>query len=354
MKKILVIHSSGVMSGAEVLSKDIYENLKDKYSFYFFIPELESKSKFACDSTIFYPKKDNLFNRIKTLKIYIKNIKPEIIQAHGTRAAFLVKILLLTTRKNFKFIYTIHGFHIAHRKGIIPKIMLFVENLTNFLFVDYLIAVGVDDYNIIRKNSWSKKDIFLIKNGVNSPTQKIDREIEKIRNQTKFLILTICRLHYQKDVQTLIKAFNNLDKNIKLVIIGDGPERKSLEVLASKNRDNIIFLGNKENASSLIHYFDAFVLSTHWEGLPLVILEAMLSKVLVIGSDVHGVSELIEDNETGILFKEGNILELKGKIINILENKEKFGPLKEKAFCIAENEYSIKKMIENYENLYNN
>jgi glycosyltransferase involved in cell wall biosynthesis len=230
---------------------------------------------------------------------------------------------------------------------------LFIEHLTNFIFVDSLVCVGSDDYNLVRKKSWFKKNIVLIKNGVAAPNAKTDIEIEKIRAQNDFLVLTICRLHYQKDIETLIKSFSSLTEKAILVIIGDGPQRRSLEAIAGKNKDKIIFLGNKENASSLIHYFDVFVLATHWEGLPLVILEAMLANVITVGSDVHGVRELIKNNETGFLFKEGDVSALSDKIKEAFYDTEKCRRLAKKAFLIAEEEYSIVNMIRGYKKTYN-
>lgn len=353
MKRILVVHSSGAKSGGEMISQYIYKYLKDLYSFSFFIPVLKEKSKFDCDASIFYPKEDNIFQTIRELRNCLKNLKPDIVNAHGTRAALFVKLALLTTKKRSKFIYTIHGFHVAHKKGLVNKIILFIENLTNFIFVDSLVCVGLDDYNLVREKSWTKKEVVLINNGVETPIQKSDEEIEKLREQNKFLILTICRLHYQKDVQTLIKSLSYIDQDVKLVIIGDGPQKEELKSLAENNKDKIIFLGNREDASTLIHYFDSFVLSTHWEGLPLVILEAMLSNVLVIGSNVHGVKELIKDNETGLLFKEKNALELAEKIKESFLDTEKRKDIVSKAFSMAKEKYSVSNMVKRYEDLYN-
>ena len=310
-------------------------------------------SKFICDADIFYHKSGGIFGIIKELRNCLKDVRPDIVHAHGTRAALLVKIALLTMKKKFKFIYTIHGFHIAHKKGIAQKIVLFIEHLTNFIFVDSLVCVGLDDYNLLREKSWSKKNIILINNGVEAPLPKRDEKIERIREQSKFMILAICRLHYQKDLKTLIEAVSCLDEDAKLIIIGDGPQRAELMDFSKRYGGRIVFLGNQDNASSLIHYFDSFVLSTHWEGLPLVILEAMLSRVLVIGSDVHGVRELIEDNKDGFLFKEGDVLGLAEKIKESFHDNEKRKNILNNAFIMAKEKYSIGNMIEGYRNIYN-
>ena len=75
------------------------------------------------------------------------------------------------------------------------------------------------------------------------------------------------------------------------------------------------------NFKDLIVKTDVFVLSTHYEGLPLVICEAMASKTPVIGTDVIGVNEIIVNNETGLLVKENDIVDLANKIMELRKNK---------------------------------
>lgn len=355
MKKILLVHSSGVMSGGENISYYIYKHLKDDFIFSFFIPTSKNKSNFFINEiNIYYSKKNNLFNKIKSLSKCIRQIQPDIVHVHGTRAALLVKLVLLFKRKNFKFIYTIHGFHVAHKKGLKNKLILLIENFSN-IFVDCLICVGSEDYDLVINNSIKKKSVVLINNGVIEPIPNINTELELIKNKSNFLILTICRLHYQKDVATLIRAVSLFKKDVTLIIIGDGPQRKELENLARNVlTDNIIFLGNIKNASSLIHYADSFILSTYWEGLPLVLLEAMLSRVLVVASNVHGVRSLIKDGETGFLFKKGDYIDLVKKIKQSLcFNKERLNIINN-AQDLVKKEYSINDMVKKYKDLYNN
>jgi len=352
MKKILVVHSSGANSGAEKISSIIHDHLSDSFSFSFFVPEMERKAKFGRKTETFYSTRRTIIGKAWELRKHLRRGKPEIIHAHGTRAALLIKIALLTAKKKFKFIYTIHGFHLAHRPGILFKLAMFMENLSNFIFVDAIVCVGSEDYCLVKKYSWSKKKVILIKNALGPSEPKEDAEIEKLRGRNNFLILTICRLHYQKDVMTLMDSLAYLPPGIKVVIIGDGPQRRMLENSAKSNIDKVLFLGDRDNAASLIHYFDCFVLSSHWEGRPLVILEAMLAKVLVIGSDVHGIRELIKDGETGFLFKEGDARGLSKKIIAAARDSGERGRIAEKAREMVVKEYPVDEMIRKYQKIY--
>lgn len=98
------------------------------------------------------------------------------------------------------------------------------------------------------------------------------------------------------------EAFN-LKLSFKCMIVGDGPERENLrrEVVEKGLQDNVIFTGFQSDAISYINAMDIFALPSENEGLPRVILEAMLMAKPVIACDVTGSAELVVDGETGFL-----------------------------------------------------
>ena len=121
-----------------------------------------------------------------------------------------------------------------------------------------------------------------------------------------------------KDFTTLIRAFGELKKEErveeKLVIVGDGPDRKKLEGLVNEFEiRDVIFLGKKSNPYIWIRNSKLFVLSSKSEGFPTVLIEAKLLGCNILTSDYSGVMEIIEDKES--LFRVGNIEMLKEKIV---------------------------------------
>ena len=350
MQQLLVVHSSKTISGGEVISLNIHKKLKDLFNFSFFIPSsAESAQINIKDGALFFSKKNNILSIISGFKRTVRETNPCIVHAHGIRAAFIVKLFLLFNRKKFVFLYTIQGFHVAHKEGSKNKIIQIFEKVTNYLFVDKIICVGKDEFNLIKQKSITGHKLIIINNGIDEPEKNNDQEIENFCKNYDYNLTTVCRLHYQKDVETLIDTVKGLPKNISLTIIGSGPLEFKLKQLA-KGHKNILFT-HKDGASNLLHYFDIFILSTNWEGLPLVILESMLAKIPVIGSNVHGVKELLEDNN-GLLFKHRNIQDLKNKIIWLIENKDKKIEMINRAYGNAINNYSIDQMTKKYKNLY--
>lgn len=125
------------------------------------------------------------------------------------------------------------------------------------------------------------------------------------------VFVTAGRLVAQKDHATLIKAFATVVKRepAKLLVLGTGPLREELEALASSLgiAEHIDFLGFKENALPYFREADAFVLSSRYEGLGNVIVEAMRCGTPVITTDCHyGPSEIVENGDFGVLVPVGD------------------------------------------------
>jgi len=233
------------------------------------------------------------------------------------------------------------------------------EIFTNRIFVDYLICVGKDDYVLAKKlKLLSLNKLKLIENGINvEEFENIERGFlrNKFGLKDQKILVTICRLHYQKDVKTLIKAVNLLrNENLILFIVGDGPDRKNLEKLVDdlNLKGKVKFLGFQKEVKKILKDSDIFILSTRWEGLPIVVLEAWVSKVPVIVSNVHGIKSLIRDKEDGLLFEFGNEKNLAEKIKTLIENEELKEKLMNNGYLKVKNEYNLNKTIKQYKKLF--
>lgn len=124
------------------------------------------------------------------------------------------------------------------------------------------------------------------------------------------LIGTIGRLDAVKDQAGLITAFKLLRDSspdsgarLRLVIVGDGPERQRLEqqIAGLDLGDQVRLLGNREDVAALLAEWDLFVLSSVAEGMPNAVLEAMASGLPVVATRVGGVPEVVADGVTGAL-----------------------------------------------------
>lgn len=131
-----------------------------------------------------------------------------------------------------------------------------------------------------------------------------------------------------KDFDTLIKAWQALEQqniNLKLYILGDGSDKKNIEskIKNAGQEDRVILLGNIKNPYPWIKKSKMLIHSSKFEGLPTVLIEALiLNKVVISSNCVSGPKEILENGEIGYLYEVGDYNKLAELIIKNLENSE--------------------------------
>lgn len=158
-------------------------------------------------------------------------------------------------------------------------------------------------------------------------------------------LVFVGRLDYQKNIYALLEALSCSD--IILDVVGDGPLRGQLELASAKFQTRAIFHGRLPH-ESLPHIFeaaDAFVLSSHYEGHPKSLLEAMAAGLPVIGTDVPGISECIDDGTTGLLCPP-TVEGLRAAITKLAQDRDLRTRLGEAARSHAINHYSLDTIVE--------
>lgn len=167
-----------------------------------------------------------------------------------------------------------------------------------------------------------------------------------------FLIVTSGRLSYEKDQETLLKAFEKLrhTHNAKLVILGDGPLRADLERQVEELgiQNHVVFAGFVPNSLAYMKQADLFVITSLYEGFCNVIVEALLCGLSVVSTNApSGPPEILEEGKYGLLAPVGNSNAIAQAMAQAL--KEPFDPQKQKerASC-----FTVEKICDQYEALF--
>jgi glycosyltransferase involved in cell wall biosynthesis len=141
---------------------------------------------------------------------------------------------------------------------------------------------------------------------------------------------------------------------IKLLIIGKGEEENKLKDLA-KSLDltnKIIFIGLRHDVKKLLSLARLFILPSLWEGMPNVLLEAMAAGKAVIATEVGGIPEVVVHGETGILVPPEDSDALAKSIKYLLQDEIKINKMGETGRVQVEKHFTIAKMLERTEILY--
>lgn len=190
--------------------------------------------------------------------------------------------------------------------------------------------------------------INVIYNAVELETEITPAEIPL---STPIKLVTVGRLVPWKRVDGIIEAIANLD-HVGLMVVGEGPERSRLEELVSSLgvAERVYFAGYRKKAETLalMAAGDVFVLNSTYEGLPHVVLEAMLLGLPVVATAVGGTPEVVRDGENGILVPLQDGCELSRSIQQLTDNKEMWERLSTAALISAE-AFSVPRMLEETE-----
>ena len=149
------------------------------------------------------------------------------------------------------------------------------------------------------------------------------------RFKNKKFIIGIGRLTKQKNFKLLIKAFKKIhayEKNLNLIILGEGEKNDSLKVLTDNLGLNnfVYFLGYKENIYTYLKKAECFILSSLWEDPGFVLIESSFMNIPIIASDCpNGPQEIINKDERGYLFKNDSVDDLLKKYMEF-KNSSKY------------------------------
>ena len=160
----------------------------------------------------------------------------------------------------------------------------------------------------------------------------------------KFIFGFVGRLAYEKNVELLIEAAQKLPET-HCVIVGDGDLRDKLHQQAD-GLSNVQFLGFQPNGYEVMPGFDLFCLPSRFEGLGLVLIEAMLQGVPIAGSRAGAIPEILGYGKYGLLFDNNDLDGLVSSIEYALNNKNKVHVSAAYAKQYAENSFSLKKMTD--------
>lgn len=286
----------------------------------------------------------NYFSYVSKLKQIVTEQKISVIQTHGYKESFAGFMLKLVT--GVKWICFMHGRTTENFK---VQIYNQLDNLMQTYSDRTILVADRQRISLIGGNNQDK--VITIPNAIDKARarKKADALIlphETDRHVENLQVVVVGRLSPEKGVDLFLEALSIVQKKlfrIKALIIGDGPEEKNLIDRCAQlklNESLVEFLGYLKNPLPYIKSSDCLVVPSRSEGCPNVVLEAMALGKAVIATDVGGVPDLVEQNETGIIVPPGKPRELASAMIKAYENREMLTRMGERAYLTVNNRHS--------------
>jgi glycosyltransferase involved in cell wall biosynthesis len=358
--KILHLVDTLWLGGAQSVIKGIFKNQRNNSNIFLYslrdtkyaIP-IEHKNIFSCKSSFKYT-----FRPLKEIRKIIKRYKIEVLHCHLPRSIFFGYLLKTFYFPHIKLVFHKHG--LIHDNWFFQKVIKIIKNKADLFIV---VSESTRD-KLIEKSGVSLNKISVLYNyvdsfefGRNNITWDIKSEKSRLHlGDNDFIVGYAGRLYKRKGWREFVKAAIILknEENIKFVIAGDGPNKRSLNRIINRNylSHNVKYVGNVKKMVHFYSVLDCFVLPSHWEGLPIVQLEAMAMELPIVSCNGPGMAEVPEKDDSEVLFVNvKSPQEIADKIIYLKANPEIGKKLGENALKKA-SVYNITSYLKNLEIIY--
>jgi len=245
------------------------------------------------------------------------------------------------------------------RKSIHKKIFGFASNGCKKCIVN----CAAIRRQMVQQNELPEERIEVIYNGIDLEPYQVHDNPKTLKNELNIkddvsLVGMVATLKFEiKGHRFFIEASKKiLEKfpNVEFVLVGDGPLRNYYENMAEELgvRQNLHFLGKRNDIPRILSSLDISVLCSTSEGFSNVILESLAAEKPVIATNVGGSPEMVIDERTGYLVPPADSDALAKAIINLLQDPKKARDMGEQGRRMVQEKFSIERMVKSYEHIY--
>lgn len=318
--KILHVINSLSIGGAETLVTDMAIEMNNQHEVTVFV--LGGEDSFLTErlqeANVTVVKKTKNIRSLKNLQWLQRNMnKYDVVHSHLSWAQYFVSTAkMIMVSKKVKCFTTEHSTSNRRQES---KVFKAIEKRMYNQFQG-VICINDAVFNSMEQWQPSLKERFtIIQNGINVTKFVNAIPIQKTNN---IRIVMTAAFRHEKDQDTLIKAMKLLPNNYELLLVGNGDRKEILEQLVAELqlKEKISFLGIRSDVEKVIKSADVFVLSSHWEGLPLSVIEAMAAGIPIVASEVPGLKETVQS--VGLLFEHENPQQLAETIKTLIADKK--------------------------------
>lgn len=276
-------------------------------------------------------------------------------------SAYLARQVLRKSKRNLKFITTLHGTDITLvglEPSFMPLVKFSIEESDGVTAVSrFLKEKTLTNYNI-------EKEIEVIYNFIDIEKYKpVESEIFRrhIAPGGEKILVHTSNFRVVKRVSDTIRILEKVKKEIptRLILIGDGPDRSECERLARELdlQKDVLFLGKQDGLTEILNAADLFLMPSQSESFGLSALEAMACGIPVVSSSVGGLPELNIHNETGYIAEIGDIDRMAKYTVELLTNEKRYKSFsrnsRERAVKYFDKNLIVPKYVEYYEKILN-
>lgn len=292
---------------------------------------------------------------IGKLKDLIVEQEVNVVHCHDW-GVYVESMLSVKKAGNAKVILTAHGPYTQYAPGIVSTLKKTVRHFVErYLSRSTYKIVAVSDSikNYIKNEiGIAEEKVSVIHNGV----EGYDYETMIHSNKCRKLI-TVGRIAKIKNHSLMIDALSKVRKNINdvcLTVVGDGPEFENIKNHTNEIglNDIVTFTGFRTDIEVLLKQHDAFLLSSHYEGISIAGLEAMSLGLPIVSTNVGGVSEMVKDGVNGLLAENNSVINYAQCLTKLCTEDDLFKELRHNSRAVFCDKFQEEAMLNDYRALY--
>jgi glycosyltransferase involved in cell wall biosynthesis len=315
--------------------------------------ELVKQYKKTCGETFEIPMTSRFdLKAINKLVQLIKERNIDIIHTHGYKSDILG--VIAAKKAGIQVIVTPHGFENADDFKLRTFIWLGCKSMK---FADKVVPLSRQLCEDSRRHGVKEQNLVYIQNGVDLSEVEEQRLLPYSPPENEKRIGFVGQMISRKNIFDILDIFNTLcDKhnNLKLILLGDGDQRKELEAYANElpHKNKIDFLGFRDDRLELLQSFDLFVMTSSLEGIPRCLMEATAMGIPVAAYNIAGIDQLVTHDQSGLLAKLGDKETLTQYWEKLLFDEEYATKLTNNARDYVNQHYSAQRMANEYTELF--
>jgi len=285
---------------------------------------------------------------VHKLSTIIRRWQPDLVHAHTFKAGFLGRIAGRLC--GVPSVYTVHGWQCGPGTPLMHKPFAYAGEWLGARLSDRVITVSDFDREWAEKVALVPREkLSVVHNGIDDCTLRACPDAPGTVN-----VVMTARFVDQKDQSSLLHAMSKISGDWRLSFVGDGPKLEKVRQEASDLgvEERVTFFGHQSRVEELLAAAHVFALASHYEGLPLSILEGLRAGLPVIATDVGGVRECVREGATGYLTRRGDVAALRAALVDLLASPSRRLSMGAAGRALFEAQFTGRTMIAKIDRIY--
>jgi glycosyltransferase involved in cell wall biosynthesis len=289
----------------------------------------------------------------------LRQVRPAIVHTHSSKAGILGRWAAWFAGVRV-IVHTVHGYGVTpDQPRWMRRLLLTVERITGLITSHWVAVAQINLKEGIRWGLFDCRNASHIPPGIDPRVFQVRRSAgdrNRLRtelgaNSGEHLVGMVACLKPQKAPQDFVEVAARVCArmpSVQFVLIGDGELRESVEehIRTAGLAARVRLVGWRRDIPAVMHALDLLLLTSHWEGLARVLLEARAAGTPVVATRVGGAAEAVMDAHHGWLCEKGDVENLASRVCEVLR-ADRAGPS-----APFPEEFDIRQMLKQYQNLY--